>query len=637
MKTNTKHNFIAQGSILAITGIVCRLIGMLYRIPLIDVIGTTGNGYYTSAYSIYNILLIISSYSLPIAISKVISVRLANGRYDDVRTALRVAFVYATLAGGLMCAVMYFGARPIAAAMNKPFTEYALRTLAPTIWIMAYLGVLRGYFQGTGDMVPTAISQILEQIVNAVVSIVMAILLFNYGLKANLLYGATEYSYAYGAAGGTIGTGSGALVALLFFVLLYLLYGRLPKGNGGSYVHDDYTGRYAKEDDRESYSDSIYDDDEEDEEIPQLKQSRVSDSVRERQSRARSRRGTAARSSRLRQSGASDDGPRVLGARRAFSAEYRRETFGQLAVVLLVTLLPILLSSTTYNISTVLDDFLFSRLMGRVGLAGSVVFLWGVFGEYRILFNIPVAMANSLSSSVIPSLTNAVASHDKRLVVQKIKLSQQFVMIISMPAAVGLFVLAEPVCDLLFARQDNTVLIEVLRRGAFPIVLFSLSTISNGVLQGMGYLSEPLRNAMIALVIHVGALIGFMHISPDINAVIYANAVFALVVCILNTFCMHAHADYSLNKWKAFGVPLLSSCIMGAVVFFGYHLLMGYLPAGLTERKTGLGLVIAFCILLALIVYFPMLVVFRAFNKEELLEMPMGLRLYRILHRLGMM
>ena len=637
MKTNTKHNFIAQGSILAITGIICRLIGMLYRIPLIDVIGTTGNGYYTSAYSIYNILLIISSYSLPIAISKVISVRLANGRYDDVRTALRVAFVYATLAGGLMCGVMYFGAHPIAAAMNKPFTEYALRTLAPTIWIMAYLGVLRGYFQGTGDMVPTAISQILEQIVNAVVSIVMAILLFNYGLKANLLYSETEYSYAFGAAGGTIGTGSGALVALLFFILLYLLYGRLPKGNGGSYVHDDYSEKYSEEDDRESYADISSYDEEEEEEVPRLKR-RVSDStLSERQSRARSRRGTTARSSRRRQQSTSDDEPRVLGVRRAFSAEYKRETFGQLAVVLLVTLLPILLSSTVYNISTVLDDFLFSRMMGRVGLAGSVVFLWGVFGEYRILFNIPVAMANSLSSSVIPSLTNAVASRDKRLVVQKIKLSQQFVMIISMPAAVGLFVLAEPVCDLLFARQDNTVLIEVLRRGALPIVLFSLSTITNGVLQGMGYLSEPLRNAVIALVIHVGALIGFMHFSPDINAVIYANAVFALVVCILNAFCMHAHADYSLNKWKTFGVPMLSSCIMGAVVFFGYHLLMGYLPAGLTERKTGLGLVIAICILLALIVYFPMLVVFRAFNKEELLEMPMGLRLYRILHRLGML
>ena len=97
---------------------------------------------------------------------------------------------------------------------------YALKTLAPTIWIMAYLGLLREYFQGTGTMMPTAISQILEQIVNAFVSIVMAIMLFDYGTKANLIYNETEYSYAYGAAGGTIGTGAGALVALLFFILM---------------------------------------------------------------------------------------------------------------------------------------------------------------------------------------------------------------------------------------------------------------------------------------------------------------------------------------------------------------------------------------------------------------------------------
>ncbi len=622
MKTNAKHNFIAQGSILAITGIICRLIGMLYRIPLIDVIGTQGNGYYTSAYSIYNILLIISSYSLPIAISKVISVRLANERYDDVRTALRVAFLYATFAGGLMCSIMYFGAHPIAVAMNKPFTEYALRTLAPTIWIMAYLGVLRGYFQGTGDMVPTAVSQIFEQVVNAVVSIIMAIMLFNYGMQANLLYNETEYSYAFGAAGGTIGTGAGALIALLFFLLLYLLYGRLPKGNGSTLSYG--SSAFSEEDD-----------------VPTFHSSRnVSEetSGRSRSRKPRSRGGVPASASRPDLSLRSDGtDPRVSRISRPLSGGIRKETAGELAVVLLLTLLPILLSSTVYNISTVLDDFLFSRMMGRVGLAGSVVFLWGVFGEYRILFNIPVAMANSLSSSVIPSLTNAVASRDRHLVVQKIKLSQQFVMIISMPAAMGLFVLAEPVCELLFSGQDNTVLVEVLRRGALPIVLFSLSTITNGVLQGMGYLSEPLRNAVIALVIHVGALIGFMHLSADIHAVIYANAVFALIVCLLNSFCMHRHADYSLNKWKTFCVPFLASAIMGAVVFFGFHLLQGYLPAALTAHRSGLGIMILICIFLAMIVYFPLLVVFRAFSKEELLEMPMGLRLYRMLHKLGMM
>lgn len=569
---NKKRNFIAQGSILAITGIICRIVGMLYRIPLIDVIDTVGNGYYTSAYSIYNILLILSSYSLPTAISKVISVRLAKRRYDDVRTVLKVVFVYATFMGGIMCSIMYFGAGPIAEFMAKPFCAYALRTLAPTIWIMAYLGVLRGYFQGSGNMVPTAISQILEQLVNAVVSIVMAVLLFDYGVKANLIYGETQYSYAYGAAGGTIGTGAGALIALLFFILLYLLYGRLPEGNGSEGGRQPVKrGRYSAKENR-----------------------------------------------RL---------DRTEG----------REPAGHIAKVLLITLIPILLSSTVYNISTVLDDFIFSRTMSMLGLAGSVVFLWGIFGEYRILFNIPVAMANSLSSSVIPSLTNAVAERDRKMVVMKIKLSLQFVMMISIPAAIGLFVLAEPVCNLLFPTTDTELLIKVLRVGVPAIVLYSQSTITNGLLQGLGHLSEPLKNSMIALVIHIIALMGLVFLTKDIYSVILANTIFPAIVCLLNAYCLHRHVRYKISFMRVYIKPLIAAVIMGAAVYGLSALLSGLTPEGGGSQRLWLVIDMVICVMVAVPAYFTILIRLRSFTKEELLEMPMGLRIYRLAHRLGLM
>ncbi len=566
-----KRNFITQGSILAITGIICRIIGMLYRIPLIQVIGTEGNGYYTSAYSIYNILLILSSYSLPTAISKVISVRLSKERYSDVKNVLRVAFVYATIIGAVMCAVMYFGAAPIALFMEKPFCQYALRTLAPTIWIMAYLGVLRGYFQGTGNMVPTAISQVLEQIINAAVSIVMAILLFDYGAKANLLYESTEYSFAYGAAGGTVGTGAGALIALLFFILLMVLYGRLPEEKFMSYVPSDTE---------------------------------------------RIRSGTYTRAS---------------------ARTRKREPVGHIAGVLILTILPILISSTVYNISTVLDDFIFSRVMATIGYAESVVFLWGVFGEYRILFNIPVAMANSMSSSVIPSLTNAVSDRDKRLVVQKIKLSIQFVMIISMPAAAGLFFLAQPICNLLFSGKDNMLLINVLRVGCPAIVLFSQSTITNGILQGLGYLSAPLKNAFLALIIHVIALMALLFVMPNIYSVILANTVFAFIVCLLNSFVMHSHVRYRLRTYKTYAAPLIASIIMGIVTYGVSMFLLNIFPENISSGRLGLAFTVCVCIIIAIPVYFALLVWLKAFTRAELLEMPMGARIYRFLRRLSLM
>ena len=562
-------NFIVQGSILAIAGILCRIIGMLYRIPLVDIIGTIGNGYYTSAYSIYNILLIVSSYSLPTAMSKIVSVRLAKGRVQDVRRVLRVAFIYSTIVGAVMCAVMYFGAGAIASFMDKPFCEYVLRTLAPTIWIMAYLGLLRGYFQGTGNMMPTAISQIIEQIVNAIVSLVMAYILFGYGEKANYIYGETDFSYAYGAAGGTIGTGAGALVALLFFILLLFLYGiDMPEERSVSLQ--------------------------------------------------RGSRGAIAERQR----------------RRAA----RPESYGHITRTLLVTLLPILISSCVYNISTVLDDFIFSNAMTAIGLGSSVVLLWGIFGEYHILFNVPVAISNALSSSVIPSLTNAAAERNKKLVVSKIRMSIRFTMLIAIPATVGMIVLAEPICNLLFNTEDNATLIRVVMIGAVAVVFYSLSTITTGILQGLGHLSEPLRNSAIALVLHVGVLIFLLYIPKlGIYAVILSNIFFAIIVCILNSACIHRHVRYRQNGKKTYALPLIAALIMGAICFLTHKGMLLLLPDSLEKGRIGLALIVGVCMFVAVLVYFIALLLLRAFNKAELLQMPMGARVYRLARTIGLM
>lgn len=553
-RNDKKHNFIVQGSILAIAGILCRIIGMLYRLPLVDIIGTKGNGYYTSAYSIYNILLIISSYSLPTAISKIISTRLSENRPGDARRALRVAFVYSTVIGAIMFSVMYFGAVPIATSMKKPFTSYVLMTLAPTVWIMAYLGVLRGYFQGTGNMMPTAVSQILEQVINAFVSIVMAKFLFSYGERSNILYGEEEYSYAFGAAGGTIGTGAGALVALLFFIIIYFLYGK------------DIS-----------------------------------------------------------------DGEEYDRRRRS------RESYGSLTVALFTTLLPILFSSFVYNVNTVIDDFVFSNLMSYFGMASSVVLLWGIFGEYRIIFNIPVAISNSMSSSVIPSLTRAVISKDRKLVIQKINLSIKFTVLIAIPACIGMIALAKPICAFLFPSEKSGMLVNVLMIGSPAVVFYSLSTITNGILQGLGYLREPLINSLIGLILHVMILVGLMFISPGIYAVMVATIAMAVIVCLLNMSCIRKHVRFKQNYLKTYFIPLFVSLIMGAASMGLYTLFMRILPESMTVGRIWTGILLCISIGVGLIVYFVFLFVLHPFTAEELVEMPAGRKLYSLARRMRLM
>ena len=207
-------SFIMQAGILAAAGIICKIIGILYRSPLAHVIGDEGNGYYSSAYEIYTIILLVSSYSIPSAISKVIAHRLALGQYRNARKIFHCALMYVVVVGGAASILTLVFAGVLVGGNSVP----VLRIFAPTIFFSGILGVLRGYFQAHGTMVPTSFSQILEQILNAVVSILAAFLLMR------MVAGQDDTTLAiYGASGSAIGTGAGVLVALLFMLFVLAL------------------------------------------------------------------------------------------------------------------------------------------------------------------------------------------------------------------------------------------------------------------------------------------------------------------------------------------------------------------------------------------------------------------------------
>ena len=139
-KKNEK-NFLIQGSILAIAGVITKLIGAFYRIPLLNIIGTEGNGYYSVAFSIYSVALMLTSYSLPLAVSKLVSARVAVGEYKNANKIFRGAMTFALLAGGIVSLLVFFGADFIATTiMHLDMSAYALRVLAPCILIVALLG-----------------------------------------------------------------------------------------------------------------------------------------------------------------------------------------------------------------------------------------------------------------------------------------------------------------------------------------------------------------------------------------------------------------------------------------------------------------------------------------------------------------
>lgn len=211
-----RSDFLVQGSILAAASIIVRLIGLVYRIPMANILGEEGQGLYSIAYDIYSLALILSSYSLPLSVSKMMAARNINKEYKSAMKIFECALTFAVTAGGVMAVLMFIFADVLAELYGSPNAAYPLRILAPTIFIVAVLGVLRGFFQGKNNMLPTAISQILEQVVNAIVSVFAA-----YGMMK--MHSASRNIAGYGAAGGTMGTLFGALTAVLVLLFLFLI------------------------------------------------------------------------------------------------------------------------------------------------------------------------------------------------------------------------------------------------------------------------------------------------------------------------------------------------------------------------------------------------------------------------------
>lgn len=551
---NNKHirpkkssNFVVQGSILAVTAIIVRLIGIVYRLPLINIIGDEGMGYYTTAFNVYSIMLLLSSYSLPLAVSKMISARVARRQYFNSVRILKASMFYATIVGSAGAAIVWFGAEAYANAISAPYCAYALKSLAPTVWIMAYLGVLRGYFQGLGTMVPTALSQVLEQIVNAVVSVGAAYVLFQEGWKANLVHKATEFPNAFGAAGGTIGTGAGALSALLFLAFVVLIYRK---------------------------------------------------TIQRQLRRERTR---------------------------------RKESYQQITLILCFTVIPVILSTAVYNVSNIIDNTLFGMGMDSLGKSEEFLSLWGVYsGKYHLLINVPMAIANALSSSLIPALSQAVSSRNRGQVIDKVTTAIRFSMVVAIPSTIGLTVLAGPVNNLLFPGGNNELAIQMTAIGSTAVVVFSLSTVTNAILQGINKMRIPIRNALISLVLHIIALeVMLLVLHWGVYSIVFANILFGVFMCLLNGMSIKHYLNYKQEFKKTFCLPLLASCIMGGGAYGIYYITHMLFSSNMISTLLA--------IFSAVIVYGVLLIKLRCVDEVELYHMPGGTRVIRLAKKLHLL
>lgn len=547
-KKTTGKNFLVQGTILAAASIIAKIIGLIYRIPLNNILGSEGISYYGTSNEIYAILLMISCFNLPLAVSKLVSERVHRGEYRNAHRVFLCAVRFALVVGGGLALFTYIFAGVITKyLMSFELAVYSLRVLAPAIFISAIIGTFRGYFQGYSTMVPTAVSQVIEQIVNAVVTLVCADIMFSYGASLAEKEGNASLGPAWGAAGGTFGTVASITVALLFMMFVYTAQKKILQRN------------------------------------------------------MRRDRNTRPESERL--------------------------IYHQLVM----TILPVILSTVIYNISNVADQGIFNKvLQGQGYTAAQYGSIWGIYsGQFRVLMNVPLALASCMAPSIVPSLTAAMANRNRSEARAKIRISIRFTMLLTIPCAAGMAALARPIITMLFSNETGVPLsVGILQTGSLMIILYALSTLTTGILQGLGQLKQPLINCSISLVIHFILLYFLLTVANlNIYAVVYANIIFALIVCILNAVVIRRFIHYKQEWYKTFAVPAIASVIMAAAVYIVYSALN--LFAGNTVSTI-------LSIIVGVIVYGIGLVSFRGITIEEIATFPKGHMIIKLLRRLGL-
>lgn len=542
-----KNNFIMQAGILAAAGIISRMIGLLSKSPMMTIIGEMGMGYYSEAYSFYTIVLMISSYSIPSAVSKVIAQKLGVKEYRNAHRIFLCAIGYVLAVGGIASLFLYFGAGLFVAEEAIP----VLRVFAPTIFAYGILGVLRGYFQAHKSMAQTSLSQILEQIANVAVSLLMARFLIISALGSldvpEDAAGRVEHAVK-GAMGSAVGTGAGVLAAILFMGGIYALnYG---------YIHR-----------------------------------------------------------------------RIKGDRHQEIDSYR-----SILKMLIAVVTPFILSTAVYNLNVSLNLWVYTKFlpMFREVDEEAIHAANGVLNGMAVtISNIPIAFSSAMAAAMLPLISQLLAAKDIEGAKNKIGTAVKSTMMISIPSAVGLFVLAKPVTLLLFPTRGDAVVdmaARLLMTLALSVVLYALSTLNSSILQGLGKVNTPIVNAAAALLVQTAVVVPLLLFTElGVYSLAIASTVFAGTMCLLNSLAVSRAVGYRQEIRKSFLVPGFASVLMGMAAWAVYE---GVLMLVKSPR-----IAVFPAVAVGVAVYFVMVLILRGMTESELRSFPKGYLLVKLARR----
>ncbi len=538
MTAKRRNSFYIQGSILAAASIVSRLIGLAFRIPIARMLGDAGLGAYSNAYEIYSLALLLSTFSIPMAVSKLVAARETRKEYANSFRVMKVSFVFSCLLGLIMASLIWFFGDEIATFLIKsPNSAMPLKALAPTIFIFAMISVFRGFFQGKNTVIPTSISQILEQIVHVVFGIAFASLFLK-------IFADRDNSFSYGAAGATLGTLAGAITALIFLAFVYFIY--RPK----------LMSRIERDEDQNS------------------------------------------------------------------------ESYTFLLKMLLVTMLPIVMNQFLYSVTGNIDSVLLNNILALKGVDEDtrLVLYSRYSGKFKLITNVPLAIASAIGVAIIPNLVHAYTAGDREKLELKIAQAVKLNMMIAIPCAFGIMALASPI--LAIFGDDSQMSVNLMHIGAMSVVFYGYSTTTNSIMQGTDRMRYPVFHALLGVIIYCifdFCLLYFTDLGVYTLALGYM--VFPFTVGILNFLRIRHDLEYRQEALKTFLLPIVFSLVMAFICYFSFEGML------VICKNTYVSLAVA--IMFGAFTYGTLMILTHTITREEILEFPMGGRIVGIIEKTG--
>jgi len=572
------QGFIKGALILTAAALTAKILGMLFKIPLQNILGAVGMSYFNAAYSIFTPIYALSVSGLPVAVSKLVAEQCARGGYRQVRKIRRVSlllFLAFGLGGTLL---LILGARFFSSAIGNPGAALSVAAIAPSILFCCLISSYRGYYQGLGNMTPTALSQVVETAAKLICGIALSLYVLNRGLSEYAAYSTVFGQFAptshqahllvlpWAAAGAVLGVTASTLVGAL-----YLFFRHLIKG--------DKIGREAI---------------------------------------------------------AAAPRPEPAGKIASSLLKIALPVCLSAAFTHLTNLIDLATIMNRVSVSLARDPAAIMRMYAgllpeSVTQAGLPAYLYGIFAYTTSLYHLPAAITVTLGVSVLPAISARWALGDRAEIARQAASVIKLAGLIAIPAGLGMFAMSEPILALLLPAQlqDVAIAAPVLRGMGLAAVLLGITTPMASIFQAVGRADIPLKLIAAGAVIKLSANWVLLAI-PELNvrAAAYGTILCYGFVLIAGSISLSRVVGRPVGVAKSLIKPLFCGILCALTANTAY----GLLSNALSSRISALIAIGTGAAVYAIFVLFMKII-----TKNEAILLPNGKKVAKILEKLSLL